>query len=43
MLGGLVIGVLIVNKKDRKHFYGFKKKNKIEGGFYEFKVVKKIF
>ena len=25
--------LLIVNKKDRKHIYGFKKKNKIEGGF----------
>lgn len=43
MLGGWAIGVLIVNKKDRKHIYGFKKKNKIEGGFYEFKDVKKIF
>ena len=43
MLGGLVIGVLIVNKKDRKHIYGFKKRIKSKEGFMNLRLLKKYF
>ena len=43
MLGGWATGVLIVNKKDRKHIYGFKKRIRSKEDFMNLRLLKKYF